>query len=153
GQSLVVSVRVPHVHLADVPNHVGQRPGDLQTLLETTLVEASTSSTQIDIHTPLSVDSLPPGPNVCLNSLLPRPPCPFLQRKISQSPEHTPPKVTGWPNPNLFATPATRTRRSFAQHPKRSGSGSIVWRAPLLLRAFAPAEVRCTGLTHSFTAA
>src|SRR4026208_110643 len=34
-----VTVRVPHVHLPGIPRHVGGRPGDVKTLLETALVD------------------------------------------------------------------------------------------------------------------
>src|SRR5688572_6448686 len=34
-----VSVWVPHVHLANIPRHVGRRPGDLETLIKAALVD------------------------------------------------------------------------------------------------------------------
>src|SRR5262249_52159009 len=67
---------------------------------------ASTSSTHIDIHTPLSAESSPSGPNVILRELLPRPPWAFWQRKISQSPEQTPPNVGGLPQSHPFFHPS-----------------------------------------------
>ena len=45
------------------------------------------NSTQIVIHTPLSAACSPCVPKVVFKELLPRPPWPFSQRKISQSPE------------------------------------------------------------------
>src|SRR5262245_30695032 len=66
---------------------------------------ASTLSTQIEIHTPLSAVSSPSGPNVILTALLPRPPCPFSHRKISQSPAQTPPKEGGLPQSQAFFHP------------------------------------------------
>src|SRR5262245_13068356 len=75
---------------------------------------ASTSSTQIDIHTPLSAHSSPSGPNVILISLLPRPPCPPSHRKISNSPEQTAPNVGGSPQSQAFFHP------SFSNHAKLS---------------------------------
>src|SRR5229473_1013612 len=74
---------------------------------------ASTSSTQIDIQTPLSEVSSPSSPNVVGTSLLPRPPCPPSQRKISHSPEQTPPKVGGSPQSHPFF------------HPKRSNQAKL----------------------------
>src|ERR1700719_1543623 len=65
----------------------------------------STSSTQTEIHTPLSADSSPSGPNVALLSPFPRPPCPFWHRNISQCPEQTPPNVGGLPQPQAFCHP------------------------------------------------
>src|SRR6516164_3420969 len=67
---------------------------------------ASTSSTHMDIHTPLSPHSSPEGPNVILCSPLPRPPCPPSQRKISHSPEQTPPKVGGVPHSQALIQPS-----------------------------------------------
>src|ERR1043165_10155107 len=75
---------------------------------------ASTSSIQIDIHTPLLPHSSPSGPNVISDSLLPRPPWPSSQRKISHSPEQTPPNVGGSPQPHDFSPP------SFANQSKLS---------------------------------
>src|SRR5687768_7622358 len=68
----------------------------------------STSSTQIEIQTPFSAESSPPGPNVLANALLPLPPCPFSHRKISHSPEQTPPKWGGVPH----SQPLVQPRRS-----------------------------------------
>src|SRR5258707_2310980 len=75
---------------------------------------ASTSSTRIHIHAPLSEDWLPSGPNVILTAPLPRPPCPFSHRKISHSPEQTPPKSGGSPQSQAFFHP------SFSNHAKLS---------------------------------
>src|SRR5688572_17557761 len=33
-----MTIRMPHMHFANVPGHVGWRPGDVQTLVEATLV-------------------------------------------------------------------------------------------------------------------
>src|SRR6476659_6934409 len=65
---------------------------------------ASTLSTHIDIHTPFFSSSSPP--NVVGMSLLPRPPCPSWQRKISQLPEQTPPNVEGVPQSHPFFHPS-----------------------------------------------
>src|SRR5262245_48240571 len=73
---------------------------------------ASTSSTHMEIHTPLSPVSFPPRLNVILSSPLPRPPCAPWQRKISQSPEQTPPNVGGLPQSQAFCHP------SFSNHAK-----------------------------------
>src|SRR5215813_9457053 len=63
----------------------------------------STSSTQIDIQTPLSsVWSSP----VVLLPLLPRPPWAPSHRKISYSPEQTPPQVGGSPQCHPFFHPS-----------------------------------------------
>src|SRR5882724_385971 len=75
---------------------------------------ASTSSTQIDILKPPSCDSSSPMPNVAVLEPLPRPPCPSWQRKISQSPEQTPPNVGGSPQSHPFFQP------SFSNHAKLS---------------------------------
>jgi len=34
-----VTVGVTHVHLANIPRHIGRRPGDVKTLLETVLMD------------------------------------------------------------------------------------------------------------------
>src|SRR5262245_15869831 len=74
----------------------------------------STSSTQIDIQTPLSAVSSPSGPNVAFTPPLPRPPCAPSQRKISHFPERTHPNVGGSPQSQIFSQP------SFANHAKLS---------------------------------
>jgi hypothetical protein len=66
---------------------------------------SSTSSTQTDIHAPLSAVSSPPGPNVEVFVPLPRLPWPPWQRKISHSPEPTDPKVGGFPQSQHFLHP------------------------------------------------
>src|SRR5256885_11828999 len=68
----------------------------------------------MDIHAPLSPDWSPFGPNVMLAAPFPRPPCPFRHRKISQSPEQTPPKPGGSPQSHDFFHP------SFSNHVKLS---------------------------------
>src|SRR5712672_3165535 len=73
---------------------------------------ASTSSTHIDIQTPLSPLSSPLGPNVIREAPLPRPPCPSSHRNISQVPEQTPPNVGGCPQSHPFVHP------SFSNHLK-----------------------------------
>src|SRR5215510_12094577 len=78
---------------------------------------ASTSSTQIDIHTPFSAASSPSEPNVFVRVLLPRPPWAFKQRKISQSPEHTPPNVAGSPQSQPFC------------HPSFSNQAKLFWKS------------------------
>src|SRR5688572_8912894 len=64
---------------------------------------ASTSSTQIDIHTPLSPDAV--NSPVAGTVLLPRPPWPSRQRKISHAPEPTAPKPGGSPQSQTFFHP------------------------------------------------
>jgi hypothetical protein len=66
---------------------------------------SSTSSTQTDIHTPLSASSSPSGPNVEAFAPLPRPPWPPRQRKISASPDPTAPKLGGVPQSHSFFQP------------------------------------------------
>src|SRR5260370_14178892 len=75
---------------------------------------ASTSSTQIDIHTPLSAVSSPPGPKVAFTPPLPRPPWAPSQRKISHSPEQTPPKVGGSPQSQPFFHPSFSNQRKLS---------------------------------------
>src|SRR4030095_12651823 len=75
---------------------------------------SSTSSTQIDIHAPLSAASLSSEPNVWVSSLLPRLPCAPSHRKISNGPAQTPPKSGGSPHAHAFSHP------SFANHAKLS---------------------------------
>src|SRR6185295_2967109 len=65
------------------------------------------------IHVPLSADSSPSGPKV-IPVPLPRPPWPFSHKKISQSPEQTPPKSGGSPHSHAFFHP------SFSNHAKLS---------------------------------
>src|SRR5262245_7840461 len=76
------------------------------------LCTASTSSTHIDIQTPFSSASLEFGPNVIGNPVLPRPPCPPSQRKISELSQQTPPNVGGLPQSHPFCQP------SFSNHSK-----------------------------------
>ena len=64
----------------------------------------STSSTQIDIQTPLSPDS--PWPFGGGGELLPRPPSAPWQRKIAHSPEQTDPNVGGLPQSKPFFQPS-----------------------------------------------
>src|SRR4030095_607660 len=90
---------------------------------------ASTSSTQIDIHTPLSEVSSPSGPNVETSAPLPRPPWPSWQRKISHWPEQTPPNVGGVPQSQPFVQP------SFSNHAKLSRMFETL-RIGVSLRAF-----------------
>src|SRR4249920_2069084 len=75
---------------------------------------ASTSSTQIDIQAPLSDVSSPSGPNVALTPPWPRPPCAPSQRKISQCPEQTPPKVGGSPQSQPFSQPSFSNQRKLS---------------------------------------
>src|SRR5687767_12305644 len=75
---------------------------------------SSTSSTQIDIHAPLSAASLSLGPNVSVRSLRPRLPCAPSHRKISNGPAQTPPKSGGSPHAQAFSHP------SFSNHAKLS---------------------------------
>src|SRR5204863_1523374 len=88
-------------HGMSVGGHVTSRPCSRQRRWT-----ASTSSTQIDIHVPLSAESSPSGPNVFLRTLLPRPPWAFSHRKISHSPEQTPPKSGGVPQSHAFFHPS-----------------------------------------------
>ena len=46
--------------------------------------------------------------------LLPRPPCPFWQRKISQEPEQTPPKLGGVPQSQAFSHPSFSNQAKLA---------------------------------------
>src|SRR5688572_24667377 len=66
----------------------------------------------MDIQAPLSPVSSPFGPNVLLCAPLPRPPCAPSHRKISQSPEQTPPNEGGLPQSQAFVHP------SFSNHAK-----------------------------------
>src|SRR5882762_754767 len=66
---------------------------------------SSTSSTQTDIHAPLSAVSSPPGPNVEVFAPLPRLPWPPRQRKISHSPDPPAPNVGGVPQSQHFLHP------------------------------------------------
>jgi hypothetical protein len=66
---------------------------------------SSTSSTQTDIHAPLSAVSSPSDPNVEVFVPLPQLPWPPRQRKISHSPEPTAPKVGGFPQSQHFLHP------------------------------------------------
>src|SRR6185503_19888873 len=75
---------------------------------------SSTSSTQIDIHAPLSAASLSSGPNVSVRSLRPRLPCAPSHRKTSNGPAQTPPKLGGSPHAQAFSHP------SFSNHAKLS---------------------------------
>lgn len=77
---------------------------------------SSTSSTQTDIHTPLSAVSSPWGPNVELFAPLPRLPWPPRQRNISHSPDPTAPKVGGVPQSQHFFQP------HFSNHAKLAGT-------------------------------
>src|SRR5262252_3898509 len=78
------------------------------------LCTASTSSTQTDIHTPLSAAESPSGPKVILTPPLPRPPCAPLHRKIRHSPERTQPKVGGVPQSQSFAHPSFANQRKLS---------------------------------------
>src|SRR5205814_652816 len=69
------------------------------------LCTASTSSTQTDIHTPLSHSSSPSLVKVEAFVPRPRPPCPPWQRKISHSPDPTAPKVGGVPQSQHLRQP------------------------------------------------
>src|SRR5260370_27753010 len=73
---------------------------------------SSTSSTQTDIHTPLSAVWSSSDGNVDVFAPLPRPPCPPWQRKISHSPDPTAPKVVSFPQSQHFLHP------HFSNHPK-----------------------------------
>src|SRR6185295_2528256 len=75
---------------------------------------ASTSSTQIDIQTPLSAVSSPPGPKVILTPPLPRPPWAPWHRKISHAPEQTAPKVGGSPHSQPFFHPSFSNQRKLS---------------------------------------
>ncbi len=66
---------------------------------------SSTSSTQTDIHAPLSETSSPSGPNVEAFAPLPRPPWPSRQRKISAPTDPTAPKLAGVPQSQSFFQP------------------------------------------------
>src|SRR5712692_6095389 len=98
-------VRVPHVHLADVPRHVRRRESDVQPgghALSMNLVNVlhphrhphslsavwSSSDANVDVFAPR-----------------PRPPCPPWQGKISHSPDPTAPKVGGFPQSHSFLQP------------------------------------------------
>src|SRR3989442_3803812 len=75
---------------------------------------ASTSSTQIDIQTPLSAVSSPSGPKVICTPPLPRPPWAPWHRKTSHSPEQTPPKVGGLPQSQPFFHPSFSNQRKLS---------------------------------------
>ncbi len=95
-------VRMPHVHLADIPWHIGRWERDVQPgghALPVDLVHDT------DIQTPLSAVSSPSGPNVEAFAPRPRPPWPPWQRKISHSPDPTAPKVGGVPQSQHFLQP------------------------------------------------
>src|SRR5215467_15914381 len=79
---------------------VMSRPASTQTLCT-----ASTSSTQTDIQTPLSIESSSTPENVVRFAPLPRPPCAPRHRKISHLPEQTAPKVGGVPQSQAFCHP------------------------------------------------
>src|SRR5262245_61968781 len=76
------------------------------------LCTASTSSTHIDIQTPFSSASFELGLNCIGKPVLPRPPCPPSQRKISDLSQQTPPNVGGLPQSQPFCQP------SFSNHSK-----------------------------------
>ena len=97
-------------HGMSVGGHVISRPCSTQRRCT-----ASTSSTQIDIHAPLSAASSPSGPNVRSTALRPLPPWPSWHRKISHSPEQTPPNVGGVPQSQPFF------------HPRRSNHAKLSW--------------------------
>jgi hypothetical protein len=98
-------VRVPHVHLADVPRHVGRWEGDVQPGGHALLVDLVHVVNHTDIQTPLSAVWSPSGPNVEAFAPLPRPPWRPAQRKISHSPDPTDPKVGGVPQSQHFLQP------------------------------------------------
>src|SRR5215467_7822211 len=79
---------------------VMSRPASTQTLCT-----ASTSSTQTDIQTPLSIESSSTPENVVRFAPLPRPPWAPRHRKISHLPEHTAPNVAGVPQSQPFCQP------------------------------------------------
>src|SRR5215470_4935310 len=66
---------------------------------------ASTSSTHIDIHAPLSATWSPSSPKVAMLAPRPRPPCPSRHRKISYLPDRTAPNEGGDPHSKPFSQP------------------------------------------------
>jgi hypothetical protein len=69
----------------------------------------------MDIQTPWSSESSLSGPNVVGDELRPRPPCPPSQRKISHSPEQTPPKLGGSPHSQPFFQPSYSNQAKLAR--------------------------------------
>ena len=104
-----MAVRVPDVHLANIPGHVGWRPRDVETLFEAAPVDG------VDV-----IDPDGPIPRSLVSrvvalwaetsgsrALLPRPPWAFSQRKISALVAADPTKVgRKSPTPMPSSTPS-----------------------------------------------
>jgi hypothetical protein len=59
-----MTVWMPHMHLPNIPRHVGWGPSDIEALLHAVPVDSVDVVNPDDIQTPLSAASSPSGPNV-----------------------------------------------------------------------------------------
>jgi hypothetical protein len=136
-----VAIRVTHVHLADAPWHIGRRPGDVEILLQALPMDG-VDIVHPDRHPDANVGGfVAVGTEVIFTPPLPRPPWAPWHKKISHSPEQTPPKVGGSPHSQPFFQP------SFSNQPKLSAM-SDTFKIGVSLLASMLITPQARGATH-----